>query len=97
VLDDNSLSLLESPFTSTTGNDTLADSTLATSEWGKSDWLGISSSLELSVTESLNGGLELVISVEVSWEAGWVKLLFEEWLEAVDNESALEASVRSED
>ena len=49
------------------------------------------------MTEGLDGGLEFVVTVEVGGEAGWVELFLEEGLEAVDDQSAFEASVGSKD
>ena len=48
------------------------------------------------MAESLDSGLELIISVEVGWVACWMEVVLELRLEAVDDQSALEASVGGE-
>jgi hypothetical protein len=95
--DNLSVALLEGPFTGASSDDSLASLSLATSNWGHGGWARVSSSTELRVTEGLDGGLELVVSVQVGWVADWMELLLEEWLERVHDQSALESSVGGED
>lgn len=49
------------------------------------------------MTEGLNDGLELVVTVEVGGEASWVERLLELGLERVHNEAALNVGVGRED
>jgi len=96
--DDLGVSFLELPFTAGVGEDTLLNLALSSSDGGHLDLLGGSGGADLGVTEGLDGGLELVISVEVGGVAGWVKglLELELGLEGVDDESALNTSVGGE-
>ena len=96
-LDSLGVSFFEGPFSAGVGKDSLADSSLSASDGWHAGWLGGSGSNDLLMAESLDGGLEFIISVKVGWVAGWVEVFnLELWLEAVDDESALESSVGGE-
>lgn len=49
------------------------------------------------MSEVLDGGLELIIAVEVCWPSYWVNSLAELGFKAVDNKADFEASVAGED
>ncbi len=49
------------------------------------------------MSEVLDGGLELIIAVEVCWPSYWVNCLAELGFKAVDNKADFEASVAGED
>merc|ERR1719232_1234610 len=78
------------------GHDALADLALSSGDGSHLDLLGCSGSANLGVTESLDSGLELVVSVEVGGVAGWMEGLLELGLQGVDDEAALDTSVGSE-
>ena len=96
-LDNLGVALLELPFADGVGEDTLGDLALSTGERSHVDLLGGGSGANLLVTESLDGGLELIISVEVGGAAGGVEGLLELGAEVVDDEAALNTVVGGED
>ena len=96
-LDSLGITFFEGPISAGVGKDSLTNSSLAASDGWHARWLCCSSSNDLCMAESLDGGLEFVISVKVGWVAGWVEVFnLELWLEAVDDESALKSSVGGE-
>ena len=95
--DDLGVALLDLPFANGVGEDSLADLALTASDGGH---IGLASSCgsdDLAVAKSLNGGLELVVTVKVGWVASGVERLLELGLEGVDDEAALNSGVRGED
>jgi len=93
---DLGVSFLEGPLVTLLGNDTLGNVTLSSGEGSEISGVLGNGSLDLSVTEGLDSGLELVVSVEVSGPSDGVELFLELGLEGVDDKSHFEASVGGE-
>ena len=75
----------------------MADLALSPEDGSHLDLHGCSGRANLRVTENLDGGFELVVSVEVGGVAGWEEGFLELALKGVDNETALDAGVGGED
>jgi len=95
--DNLGVSFLELPLTAGVGKNTLADLALAARDGSHVVLAASGSSDDLGVTEGLDGGLELVVTVEVGGVAGRMELLLKLGLEGVDDEAALNTSVGGED
>lgn len=91
------VTLLKLPLTAGVGEDTLGDDILSSGNRGHLNLFAGSSGAYLLVTESLNGGLELIISVEVGRVASWMERFLKLGLEGMDDEAALNTGVRGED
>lgn len=91
------VSLFELPLAAGVGEDTLADLVLSSGKRGHVNLLGGGGGANLLVTEGLDGGLELVVSVEVGGVASGMEGLLELGLEGVDDKAALNTSVGGED
>lgn len=93
---DGSSALFEVPVVALARDDALADVALAEESNIGSGELS-NGVLDGTVSEGLDGGLELVVTVQVGGPAGGVELLAELGLERVNDDSNLEAGVGGED
>ena len=91
------VTFFELPLTTGVGEDTLGDDVLSSNNRSHLNLFAGSGGKNLLVTESLDGGLELIVSVEVSRVAGGMERFLKLGLKGMDDEAALNTGVRSED